>query len=43
MLAVCGMSEREKIAEVMVAAFAESHVSSEAFITTIGKGAEIIA
>jgi homoserine kinase len=42
MLAVCEMGEREKIARAMVAAFTESRVKSEAFITTIGKGAEII-
>jgi homoserine kinase len=42
MLAVCEMGEREKIARAMVAAFTESRVRSEAFITTIGKGAEII-
>lgn len=42
MLAVCRMNEREKVAAAMVAAFKESHVNSEAFITTIGKGAEII-
>ena len=43
MLAVCEMGEREKIARAMVAAFTEKRVKSEAFITTIGKGAEIIA
>jgi homoserine kinase len=42
MLAVCEMGEREKIARAMVAAFTENRVKSEAFITTIGKGAEII-
>lgn len=42
MLAVCEMDEREKIARAMVAAFTENRVKSEAFITTIGKGVEII-
>ncbi len=42
MIAVCRMDEREKVAEAMTRAFEESHVKSEAFITTIGRGAEII-
>lgn len=42
MLAVCRMDEREEIANAMTQAFKENHVNSEAFITTIGKGAEII-
>ncbi len=42
MLAVCEMGEREKIARAMVAAFTESRVKSEAFITIIGNGVEII-
>ncbi|GFO97838.1 homoserine kinase [groundwater metagenome] len=42
MLAVCRMDERERIAQAMTQAFKENHVKSEAFITTIGKGAEII-
>ena len=42
MLAVCEMGEREKIARAMVAAFTESRVKSEAFITTIGNGVEMI-
>lgn len=42
MLAVCRMDEREKIARAMVRAFSENKVRSEAYITTIGKGAEII-
>ena len=42
MIAVCRMEEREEIAEVMKRAFKESGVKSEAFITTIGKGVEII-
>jgi homoserine kinase len=42
MIAVCRMDERESIAEAMVKAFADNSVKSEAFITTIGKGIEII-
>lgn len=42
MLAVCRMDEREKVAKAMTKAFEDNHVRSEAFITTIGKGAEII-
>ncbi len=42
MLAVCGMDERENIAEAMTQAFSQSYIRSEAFITTIGKGIEII-
>ncbi|VVB91064.1 Homoserine kinase [uncultured archaeon] len=42
MLAACRMDEREKIAQAMKEAFNESNVRSEAFITTIGKGAQII-
>ena len=42
LIAVCRMEEREKIAEVMIQAFSDNNVRSEAFITTIGKGIEII-
>ena len=42
MIAACEMDKRERIAKAMVAAFRESHVRSEAFITTVGKGAEIV-
>ncbi len=42
MIAVCRMDEREEIGKAMTEAFKESGVESEAFITTIGKGAEII-
>jgi len=42
LIAVCRMDEREKIAEVMVKAFADNSVKSEAFITTVGKGLEIL-
>jgi homoserine kinase len=42
MIAVCRMDKREKIAQAMMQAFVDNHVKSEAFITTIGRGAEII-
>lgn len=42
LIAVCRMNERERIAEVMVKAFADNSLKSEAFITTIGKGIEIL-
>ena len=42
MIAVCRMEEREEIAEATIQAFKASGVKSEAFITTIGKGAEIL-
>jgi len=42
LIAVCRMDERERIAEAMVKAFAQNSVKSEAFITTIGKGIEIL-
>ena len=42
MIAVCEMDQREYIAEAMKKAFSNSGVKSEAYITTIGKGAEII-
>jgi homoserine kinase len=42
LIAVCRMDERERIAEAMVKAFADNSVKSEAFITTIGKGVEIL-
>jgi homoserine kinase len=42
LIAVCRMDERERIAEAMVKAFADYSVKSEVFITTIGKGIEIL-
>ena len=42
MIAVCRMNERDVVAQAMKQAFLESHVRSEAFMTTIGKGVEII-
>lgn len=42
MIAVCWMNEREGIAKAMTQAFYENSIRSEAFITTIGRGVEII-
>ncbi len=42
MIAVCAMDEREYIAKSMTQAFSKFHIRSEAFITTIGNGANII-
>ena len=42
MIAVCRMNERENIAEAMTQAFSKNRIRNEAFITTIGKGIEII-
>lgn len=42
MIAVCGMNERENIADAMTKAFLENNINSEAYKTTIGKGVEII-
>jgi homoserine kinase len=42
MIAVCWMNERERIAKAMTQAFSENGIRSEAFITTIGRGVEII-
>jgi homoserine kinase len=43
MIAVCGMNEREIIAKAMTQAFFENRIKSEAFITTIGNGVNIIS
>lgn len=42
MIAVCLMNERDRIAKAMTQAFSENSIRSEAFITTIGRGVEII-
>lgn len=42
LLAVCRMDEREDVAKAMTAAFLRNRIRSEAFITTIGEGIEII-
>lgn len=43
MMAICKMNQREQIAQAMKNAFLKNKIRSEAFITTIGKGIEIIA
>ncbi len=42
MIAVCTMDQRENIAEAMKEAFSGNGINSESFITTIGRGLEII-
>jgi homoserine kinase len=42
MIAVCKINERENIAKAMTEAFSKNHIRSEAFITTIGNGAEVV-
>jgi homoserine kinase len=42
MVAVCALDEREEVASAMVDAFARSEIGSEVFITTVGRGAEIL-
>ncbi len=42
MLAVCMMNERENIAKAMKEAFSKNGIESESFITTIGRGIEVI-
>ncbi len=42
MIAVCRMDERDRIAKAMTQAFSQNSIRSEAFITTIGRGIEII-
>ena len=42
MIAVCALDEREEVASAMVEAFAKSGIDSEVFITTVGRGVEIL-
>lgn len=42
LIAVCSMNERENIAKAMAQAFSKNHIRSEVFITTVGRGIEII-
>ncbi len=42
MIAVCRMDERDRIAKAMTQAFSQNSIRSEAFITTIGRGIEIV-
>lgn len=42
MIAVCGMDKREEVASAMIDAFAKNGIDSEVFITTVGRGVEIL-
>jgi homoserine kinase len=42
MIAICGMDKREEVASAMVDAFAKNGIDSEVFITTVGRGVEIL-
>lgn len=41
-IAVCALDKREKVASALVDAFAKNEIDSEAFITTVGRGVEIL-
>ena len=42
MIAVCGMDKREEVASAMVNAFAKNRIDSTVFITTVGRGVEVL-
>jgi len=42
MVAVCALDKREEVASAMVDAFAKNEIDSEVFITTVGRGVEIL-
>jgi len=42
MIAVCALDKREKVASVMFEAFAKNGIDSEVFMTTIGRGVEVL-
>jgi homoserine kinase len=42
MIAVCALDKREEVASAMVDAFAKNGIDSEVFITTVGRGVEIL-
>jgi len=42
MIAVCALDEREEVASAMMEAFAKNGIDSEVFITTVGRGVEIL-
>lgn len=42
MIAVCALDKREEVALAMVDAFAKNGIDSEVFITTVGRGVEIL-
>jgi homoserine kinase len=42
MIAICALDEREEVASAMIDAFAMNEIDSEVFITTVGRGVEIL-
>ena len=42
MIAVCALDEREEVASAMVEAFAKNEIDSEVYMTTVGRGVEIL-
>jgi homoserine kinase len=42
MIAVCALDKREEVAPAMVDAFARNGIDSEVFMTTVGRGVEIL-
>ena len=42
MIAVCGMDKREEVASAMADAFAKNGIDSAVFITTVGRGVEVL-
>ena len=42
MIAVCALDKREEVASAMVDAFAKNGIDSEVFITTVGRGVEVL-
>ena len=43
MIAICALDEREEVASAMIDAFKENGINSEAYMTTVGQGLEILA
>ena len=41
-IAVCALDKREEVASAMVDAFAKNGIDSEVYITTVGRGVEIL-
>ena len=42
MIAVCTLDKREEVASAMVDAFVKNGIDSEVFITTVGRGVEVL-
>jgi homoserine kinase len=42
MIAICALDKREEVASAMIDAFAKNEIDSEVFITTVGRGVEIL-